>query len=73
MKDDNAKVNKVRRNLVRKAVYAAPAILALSAMPFTASYGSQPVRDAKSWDKPFEPGKPFDKRGKPFNKPGKPR
>jgi hypothetical protein len=52
MENDNEKIDKARRRFVRKAVYVAPAVVTLSSMPFSASYGSQPVSDGESWDKP---------------------
>jgi hypothetical protein len=50
MEDGKRTVNNSRRKFIQKAVYVAPAVLTLSAMPFTASYGSQQVSQARSWD-----------------------
>jgi hypothetical protein len=64
MEDDNGKIDKVRRRFVRKAVYVAPAVLTLSAMPFTASYGSQPVSDGGLLDESVGRGRRFRKMKK---------
>jgi hypothetical protein len=78
MEDNKAKVDQSRRSFIQKAVYAAPAILTLSAMPFTASYGSQQVSDAKPWDtrsmrdKSFEWNSSFNEWDHAFKWPDRP-
>jgi hypothetical protein len=57
MDDNHAKVDKARRKFMRKAAYLPPAVAILSAMPFTASYGSQSVSDTQRWEKSSERGK----------------
>jgi hypothetical protein len=57
MDDHHAKVDKARRKFMRKAAYFPPAVAILSAMPFTASYGSQSVSDTQRWEKSSERGK----------------
>jgi len=64
MEDNNGKIDKVRRRFVRKAVYVAPAVLTLSAMPFSASYGSQPVSDGDPLDNPSKRHRHFGKKNK---------
>jgi hypothetical protein len=64
MKDNDGKINEARRRFVRKAVYVAPAVLTLSSMPFTASYGSQPVSDGGLLDESVGRGRRFRKINK---------
>lgn len=41
-------VNQEKRRFLQKAAYMAPAVLTLTAMPFTASYGSgKDIKDKK--------------------------
>jgi hypothetical protein len=40
-------VNQEKRRFLQKAAYMAPAVLTLTAMPFTASYGSEKVKKVK--------------------------
>lgn len=48
MEDNIRRVDEGRRKFIRKAAYVAPSVLALSAMPFSASYGSQ-ITQNTSW------------------------
>jgi hypothetical protein len=61
MEDKNTTIDKGRRTFMRKAVYVTPAVLVLSAMPFTASYGSQQVSQARSWDQSHKKWDKWDK------------
>jgi hypothetical protein len=53
-------MNQSRRDLLRKAAYAAPAIMTMSAMPFSAATGSTygPGDDTSGVKKPNKPNKP---------------
>jgi hypothetical protein len=53
-------MNQSRRDLLRKAAYAAPAIMTMSAMPFSAATGSTygPGDDTSGVKKPKKPKKP---------------
>ena len=61
MEDKNTTIDKRRRMFMRKAVYIAPAVLTLSAMPFTASYGSQQVSGATPWNRSYKKSDKWDK------------
>lgn len=75
MEDKKTTVNKSRRRFIQKAAYVTPAVLTLSAMPFTASYGSQevprndsrdhlPTGNQYKWDKPYKKWNKSDRRDK---------
>jgi hypothetical protein len=70
MEDKKMAVNNGRRKFIQKAVYVTPAVLTLSAMPFTASYGSQEVSQNNVRDHLSTRGnqsgrnKPYKMRGK---------
>lgn len=52
-------INRSKRSFLRKAAYMAPAVMTLTAMPFSASYGSGQVVQ----NTPPSRGKP----GRPYN------